>query len=279
MKNSILGGVLLGVIAVAGYGAESGVFAYKVGQIDVYVMVENQGPGRPSVLIGDKQGFTRYLPADFQSETNTFLIRNGKDIIVVDTGFGGAIFEHLAALGVKPADVTAVLLTHLHGDHIGGLQKEGKPLFPNAQVYLSKRELASGSSDGGKTLPAPLAPYGDRIVAIEPGTLDAPLSLASGVGAAASYGHTPGHTVIVVENNGAKLLIWGDLMHVELVQFPLPDTAVTYDRDPAAATISRKQALAWAMRNKAPIAGSHLVYPALGTVEQYGAGYKFVSAN
>jgi glyoxylase-like metal-dependent hydrolase (beta-lactamase superfamily II) len=98
------------------------------------------------------------------------------------------------------------------------------------------------------------------------------------VGAAAGYGHTPGHTLILVENGGAKLLIWGDLMHVELVQFPLPDTAVTYDSDPAAATVSRKQALAWAVRNKAAIAGSHLVYPALGTVQQDGAGYRFVTA-
>jgi glyoxylase-like metal-dependent hydrolase (beta-lactamase superfamily II) len=282
MKSRILLGLFFGAMAVNGFGADPVIFSWKTGEFSVDMLVENQGPGRPGILLGASQAqIDRYLSGgSFQSETNTFLIRGRGLTVVVDTGFGGAIFESMKTLGVNPADVDAVLLTHLHGDHIGGLQRDGKALFPKAKVYLATQERAYWvDSQGNAGAKAALAPYGGRVETFNPGKIDAnPVEILPGIRAAAAFGHTPGHTVFLLESSGQKLLIWGDLMHAQGIQFPLPDMSVSYDTDAAAAAAVRKEILAYVTRNKIPIAGMHLTYPALGTVEQDGAGYRFIPA-
>ncbi|MDR3139089.1 MAG: MBL fold metallo-hydrolase, partial [Treponema sp.] len=216
-------GVLLGLAALPALAAEEGIFSYPVGRFEVFALVENQGQGRSSLLIGAAaQDVERYVPGGtYQSETNTFLIRAGEKIILVDTGFGGAVFDHLKKLGVDPAQVDAILLTHMHGDHIGGLQKGGKPLFPRATVYLAREERDFWASSANAV--AALAPYGDKVVTFRPGALGADNpDLLPGITPIAAFGHTPGHTLYLVKSGTAALLIWGDLMHVQGIQFPLP---------------------------------------------------------
>jgi glyoxylase-like metal-dependent hydrolase (beta-lactamase superfamily II) len=273
---------MLSAIAAGSFGAESAIFTYKVGRFEVHMLVENRGPGRPSVLIGADEGaLGRYLPnGSYQSETNTFLIRTPDRLILVDTGFGTTLFESMKTLGVQPDQVDAVLLTHLHGDHIGGLAKDGKALFSKARVYLAEQEREYWT----KTNPNPgaaaaLAPYGSRITTFNPGDLGALLQeIIPGITPIAAFGHTPGHTMFMVDSEGKKLLIWGDLMHVQDIQFPLPEISVSYDTDPAAAAAVRKRVLEYAARSRIPIAGMHLVYPAIGTVTVQSVGYRLTPA-
>jgi glyoxylase-like metal-dependent hydrolase (beta-lactamase superfamily II) len=275
MKNRVMYGILLGAAALSGLGAQEGIFSYKVGQFEVFMLVENQGQGRSSLLIGaDAAAVERYLPGGtYRAETNTFLVRTGDRNILVDTGFGGAVFDHLKRLGVDPAQIDAVLLTHLHGDHIGGLQKEGKALFPRAAVYLAREERAFWA--GSPNAVAALAAYGDRVVTFRPGELGAVIpELLPGITPIAAFGHTPGHTLYQVQSGEERFLIWGDLMHVEDIQFPFPGVSVTYDTDPVAAAAIRARVLEYAARNRIPIGGMHLVYPAMGTVLPEGAGYR-----
>jgi glyoxylase-like metal-dependent hydrolase (beta-lactamase superfamily II) len=271
---------MLGAMAASGLAAENSIFNYRVGRFEVHMLVETQGPGNPSILLNpDKAALDAYIPGGtFVSAVNTFLIRTANQIVVVDTGFGGAIFSSLKTLGIDPAQVDAVLLTHMHGDHINGLQKDGKALFPNARVYLARQEKDHWVKPNTPAAAA-LAPYGDRVETFLPAEPDAAADLLPGVKAVASFGHTPGHTSYLVESEGEQLIIWGDLMHVQLIQFPLPDQSVSFDTDPVAAAAARRQILAYAVKHNAAIGGMHLAYPAIGKVAAEGKGYRFMPAN
>ena len=282
MKKEITLGLLLGMIAAGGgFAAETdGIFSCKVGKIEVSMLVETQREGNAGILIGVDEAFLKqYIPeSGFMHSTNTFLIKTPKHHILVDTGFGGAVFEKMKKLGVEPDKIDAVLLTHLHGDHIGGLQKDGKALFSRAKVYLSLKErdfFTKTQVNAGAV--AALAAYGARVVTFEPGAFGSKLKeLLPGITPIATYGHTPGHTAYLLEDGKEKLLIAGDFLHVALVQFPVPDISATYDVDPKAAAASRRQIMDYAAKNKVPVAGMHIVYPAIGMVETDGNGYRFV---
>jgi len=243
------------------------------------MLVESESEGSTRIIpTADEALIRRYIPeTGFKHSTNAFLIKTPGHNILVDTAFGRTIFDKMKTLGIEPDQIDTVLITHLHGDHIGGLQRDGKTVFPNAKIYVSEKEhtyFTKTQINQGAV--AALSPYGSRVVTFEPGALGgASLEILPGISAIANYGHTPGHTVYIVENGGAKLIIAGDFLHVALVQIPNPDISATYDADQSAAAASRRQILDYAARNKILIGGMHMVYPAVGTVEADGSGFKF----
>jgi len=284
MKRKMIIGLLFGAIAAGGFASETdGIYSFKVGQFEIYMLVESERDGNTGIIPGaDAALIRRYIPeTGFKQSTNAFLIKAPGQNILVDTAFGGAIFDKVKTLGLGLDQIDAVLITHMHGDHIGGLQKDGKPLLPNAKIYLSEREHSYFTKTQiNQGALAALAPYGSKVITFEPGAIGEALSGAAreilpGISAIASYGHTPGHTAFLVENGGAKLIIAGDFLHVALVQIPNPDISATYDMDQRAAAASRRQILDYAARNNIPIGGMHMVYPAVGTVEADGGGFRF----
>jgi glyoxylase-like metal-dependent hydrolase (beta-lactamase superfamily II) len=273
--------MLLTLMAANAIGADDTIFAYRLGRFEVFMLVENQGAGRSSILLGaGEDDIKKYLGTSFLQETNTFLIRTPDRNILVDTGFGITLFESMETLGISPASIDAILLTHLHGDHIGGLQRDGKPLFPNARVYLAEQERGFWTKTNiNRGAINALAPYSSVLETFLPGELGSVTrELLPGITAIAAFGHTPGHTMFQLESEGKRLIIWGDLMHVQNIQFPLPDVSVSYDTDPAAAAATREKVLAYAASNNIPIAGMHLVYPAIGEVRAESGGYRFIPA-
>ena len=281
MKKEMILGLLLSVMAIGASAQENGgIFSFEVGSAEVYMMVEVERPGNTGIFIGANDALLKQtIPAEgFPNSINTFLVRTKDMTILIDTGFGQAVFEHLKKLGVTPEEIDVVLITHLHGDHFGGLQKDGKALFPKATVYLAESELEYWTKTNvNESAAAALAPYSSRLKTFTPNNLCGTLTeLIPGIIPIAAYGHTVGHTAYLIDDNGEKLLVWGDLMHVELVQFPNPDISVTYDTNPKAAAVVRWQILDYAAKNKIPIAGMHLVYPAMGMVEAAGSGYKLI---
>jgi glyoxylase-like metal-dependent hydrolase (beta-lactamase superfamily II) len=283
MKMKLIFGVLLAAMAAGSFASESdGIFSYRVGQFEVYMLVERANPGNASIIVGADDALkNRYIPASgFTHSTNAFLIKAPGRNILVDTGFGATIFDKMKLLGVEPDQIDAVLLTHLHGDHIGGLQRDGQALFSKARIYLSAKEQEHFTqTQPNQGAVAALGAYGSRVETFEPGQLGSALrELLPGISPIASYGHTPGHTVFLVENGGSRLIIAGDFLHVALVQFPHPEISATYDIDQRAAADSRRQLLDYAARNRIPLGDMHMVYPGVGMVEADGSGFRFTPA-
>ncbi|MEP6739800.1 MAG: MBL fold metallo-hydrolase [Caldimonas sp.] len=237
------------------------------------------------------------LERSFESDAvptsvNAYLINTGDKLILVDTGaaklFGptlGNLLANLAAAGYRPEQVDAVLITHMHPDHVGGLMTEGKIAFPNATVHADQHDvdfwLAQTNLDKApeamkgffQGAMASLNPYvnGGKMKAFN-GTTD----LFPGIRAIAAPGHTPGHTIYSIESKGKKLVLWGDLMHVAAVQFPEPQVTIAFDTDSPAAAAQRAKAYADAAQGRFLVAGAHLPFPGIGHIRADGKGYAWV---
>ncbi|MDR3218328.1 MAG: MBL fold metallo-hydrolase [Dysgonamonadaceae bacterium] len=252
------------------------VITFLIGDFQVSTLVETQSAGKPNILIGANQAdLQKYLPdGTFPSEINAFLVRTPDKNILVDTGLGINLLSNLQSLGLTAEQIDVILLTHVHGDHIGGLLHDGKAAFPNAVLYLSEAEYVFWTGNQ-QSLPI-IDAYKDRITQFEPVALDSEeSSLFAGFRGIKAYGHTPGHTVYLVESNGERLLIWGDLTHVTPVQMPHPEIAVTYDSNAQDAIASRLKILEYVSAQKIPVAGMHIVFPAIGNVTVGKEGYDF----
>lgn len=269
--------MILGFLTAAGSSASAGTgdtFSTRVGGISVDTLPERQGEGNQDILIGaSSEDIERYAPGGkFPNAVNVFLVRTQGQTVLIDTGFGTKVAENLASVGAKPEDVDVVLITHAHGDHIGGLLKDGRPAFPNAKAYISKPDYDWSAAAREK-----LALYRE-VERFTPGKLDAGAELIPGVRAIEAYGHTPGHTLFMIESEGERLLIWADLTHAMAIQMPLPGVSVTYDSDPVQAAALRRAVLQYVSGDKIPIGGAHVAYPGLGHVSadpKVPGGYAF----
>lgn len=226
------------------------------------------------------------------TSVNGYLINTGSKLVLVDTGAGGlfgptlgSLQANLKAAGYQPEQVDDVLVTHMHGDHVGGLVVDGKLAFPNATIHagkedadfwLSKANLdkASGEMKGFfQGAMASLNPYVDagKFKPITGNT-----ELLPGIKAVAAHGHTPGHNVYVVESKGQKLVLWGDLMHVAAVQFVQPQVTISFDVDSKLAAVERKKAYADAAKGRYLVGSAHLPFPGLGHIRAEGKSYVWV---
>lgn len=236
------------------------------------------------------------LTAPVDTSINTYLINTGQNLILVDTGNGkqsnpsvGKVLNNLKAAGYTPEQVDTVLMTHLHGDHFGGLINDGKLAFPNATVYVSQTEADYWLSEANlKQAGEAQKPAFQRVQAAfrtiqaanKLKTFAGEQPLFTGITPLPAPGHTPGHTAFWVESEGQKLLIWGDIIHVAAVQFPLPATTISFDSDMDTAAQTRAMVLADAASQGYWIAGTHISFPGIGHVKTgEQSGYRWVPIN
>jgi glyoxylase-like metal-dependent hydrolase (beta-lactamase superfamily II) len=254
-------------------------FTFEVGKFQVSTLPESMHEGNSSVLIGATQdALQKYLPnGTFPTEVNAFLVRTQDKTILIDAGLGQGLSGNLQSLNVTPEQIDVILLTHLHGDHIGGLLKEGKVVFSNADLYVSKLEYDYWVNSDNKLANSVLTAYKDKLKLFDPEKLGSKKNpLFPGIWGIAAYGHTPGHTIYMLESQKSRLLIWGDLAHAMPIQMPLPEVAVTYDVNPTQAIESRKEVLKYVAKHRFLIGGMHIVFPAVGTIKaSKKGGYEY----
>jgi glyoxylase-like metal-dependent hydrolase (beta-lactamase superfamily II)/predicted small secreted protein len=258
-----------------------GVFYLKLGKYEVFMLVDTELNGNPSILAGaDQTILEKYIPAEgFKHTANAFLIRGQGRNILFDAGTGAGYFliDKIKMIGIELEQIDTVFITHLHGDHFAGLQSGGKAHFPNAKIYINAIEHDFFTKTNvDQSVVNILSLYTGNIVTFEAGGFESNLTeIIPGITAIANYGHTPGHTIYLIQDGNEKLLICGDFLHVALVQFSVPSISAVFDMNYAAAAVSRRQILEYAARNNILIGGMHIVFPGIGSVEAEGEGFKF----
>lgn len=245
------------------------------------------------------------LGNEYPQPINTFLVKTPKNLILVDTGLGdlptkipvlagilgksgyGRLSQNLQAAGYRPEQVNEILITHLHVDHIGGLVRDGKAVFPNAVIRVDQRDLDFWLSAAQRKAHSDMEPlFAAAEMALAPykaaGRLkpfNGAVVLEPGVRTLPALGHTPGHTAYLFESGGQRLVAWGDVLHVPAVQFAQPGVEIKFDVDPTLAEQTRKTVLSKMQRENVLVAGAHLDFPGIGRVRKAGQGYRWAAVS
>lgn len=262
-----------------------GTIALEVNQI-----LTNVKPGQVDELLA-----RAFLKSPVETSVNAFLINTGAKLVLVDAGAGtlfgptgGNFLANLQAAGYRPEQIDDIAITHMHGDHIGGLAASGQRNFPNAVVHADKHdaELWMDAAGMEKAPPERKGIYKGAITSITPyvtadkfRTFEAGAQIVPGITSINAHGHTPGHTIYAVESKGQKLVLWGDLLHVGAVQFPEPTVTINFDIDSPTAYQQRAKALKEAASQGHWVGIAHVPFPGIGHVRAEGKGYTWVPVN
>jgi glyoxylase-like metal-dependent hydrolase (beta-lactamase superfamily II) len=256
---------------------------------DATVSLISDGSGRSVIVksleVPEAEWRAAVPEADAEGEItvgyNVALVRLGDARVLIDLGFDDPgpespwkeprhrrsprVEAGLRRLGVAPEDVTHVLITHAHGDHVAGAVVDGRPRFPRARHYINRLDWdpAALATHMGAVARAGLVELTDGDVEVVPGVtlVHAP-------------GESPGHAIVRVDSGGERFYFLGDLFHhpceVEHLDW------VSRGRDRAAMEASRRRLIAEAVPSDAALVFSHRPWPAWGRIVAEGGGYRWV---
>jgi glyoxylase-like metal-dependent hydrolase (beta-lactamase superfamily II) len=279
---------------------------FKLGKLDLFVVTDGHilfpsvqpsfAPGVDSSSVNHllKDNFLSTVHADLSM--NVMVIRSGRKVILIDTGCGtlfgencGWLNESLSKINIHPKQVTDIILTHAHPDHIGGLlTAHGDLIYTNANIYLSRIEHAFWSKpqpDLSKckmnnettkkliidTAQKTLVKAKKKIHLFDNGD-----TLLDCLKLKLAPGHTPGHSIINIFSDGKELVHTGDLVHSPVLVFTHPEWGFDGDTNFEEATQTRKAVLEQLTQSRQQVFSYHLPWPGLGHVREKGDGYEWI---
>ena len=255
----------------------------KVGSYDVTTLLAGtravEGPHNIFGLNVDDDAFaaasaTANIPTDVSQFFFTpTIVNTGSELVLFDTGLSAAgMTVALAAAGYTPDQVDVVVLTHMHGDHIGGMtQEDGSPTYPNARYVTGRVEYDAWAGMDNDNFKAKVQPFAEKMTFLEDGG-----SVASGLTAMAAFGHTPGHMNYMVESDGSQIYLGADFANHYVWSLGHPDWEVKFDMDKPAAAVTRRKVLDMLAADKVAFVGYHMPWPGVGYVETKDSGYAYV---
>jgi glyoxylase-like metal-dependent hydrolase (beta-lactamase superfamily II) len=263
----------LALPAIAADAPQPEARAFKVGALDLVALHDAQfvmpndgktfgidaGPGAVAEVLKAAGAPTDTITLS----VDALLVKDGKHIVLIDTGTGGVLQASLALAKVDPATVTDILITHAHPDHIGGLVKDGALAFPNAVIRMSVAEWASlqGEADAAATVKR-IAP---NVKTFIPGGIVVP-----NISSMAIKGHTPGHVGYEIASSTARLLDIGDTAHSSIISLADPQWSMGYDADKDTGRASRTAVLTRLSRTHETVFAPHFPFPGVGQIEAQG---------
>ena len=310
-RRSLLGlGAGLGAAAMMGGSAlarapkvgtqPSYFYRFPLGNAEVTVVSDGPlplGPPKGTFTGASEDEINKMLTDNFLAPDNIVLEQNspivnmGDKLVLFDTGMGtaknfgpstGRQQKSMMEAGLKPEDIDAVVFSHAHIDHIGGVVDDaGKVLFPNAQFYIAQSDFDYWTDEGKMGSPLKdfivharknLLPVRDRLVFYKDGQ-----EVLPGVTAMAAPGHTVGHHIFMVNSDGKSFAFLGDLTHHQILLLEKPRMQFSYDTDPNQAAESRVKMLDMLAANKIPVMSYHYPWPGYGHVIKTADGFHYIA--
>lgn len=274
---------------------------YAFGDMEITVIADSEAfIDGPYPIIGknaEEAEVRRLMSANFLPETtyqpgfSPTIVNTGTEVVLFDTGNGsngfiarpnaGWLAQELGPAGYKPDDITVVVLSHGHPDHVGGLIENGQPLFPNARYVIGSVEYDYWSPEGkhtgeletlAKVFRDNTKTIANKFSMIKPGD-----DVVPGIRAIEAFGHTPGHLAYMIESGTDRILFWGDCAHHHVASLARPDWHCVFDIDKEQAAITRKRIYDMAATERIPVIGYHMPFPSIGYVERLDArGYRWI---
>jgi glyoxylase-like metal-dependent hydrolase (beta-lactamase superfamily II) len=275
----------------------SGIYRFKLGNFNLIsisdgklsvpaaIFAANATPEQLNEVL--KQGFQGKM---LNADCNVLLVDTGQNKVLIDTGSGslngptvGKLLENLQQAQIKPGDITAVVLTHAHGDHIGGLKGTSGLTFPNARYFISKTEWNfwtarsvdlpkfKGPADMKqqmiKIAQTQLPLIRDRVTLV-----DANQEFLPGFTAIPAYGHTPGHVAIRIASGDSVMVHTADTVHINTINLWNPSWKPIFDADQELAATTRQAVLAKIANDRTLMFAYHFPYPGIGNIRSRTQG-------
>lgn len=277
-------------------------YALRVGTIEAMVISDGVLPLPTSTMATNVAApdlaawlDSMYMPPDaFDWPLNVMVVRSGRQTILVDAGLGGQFPgfpragqfpQRLQSAGIALEDVTDIIVTHMHMDHVGGLlvPEVKSRLRPDMRIHVSATEVAFWTSpDFSHTvMPTPVPAvlrttatsfyneYREQLHMFEDTR-----EVAPGVIVRITGGHTPGHSVVDLVSGDERLTFAGDAMFP--VGFDHPDWQNGFEHDPEASTRVRIGLFEELAQNRGLLVASHLPFPSVGRIARNGEAYRWV---
>ncbi|MCC8938993.1 MBL fold metallo-hydrolase [Bradyrhizobium sp. Arg68] len=278
-------------------------YALKVGEIDVMVVSDGVLTLPGAMLAHNAEPAVRaawlkdmFLPPDaFDWALNAIVVRSGGRTILVDAGMGvefplprsGQLIHRLEAAGIDLGDVTDVVLTHMHMDHVGGLLIDGvkEQLRPDLRIHVAAAEVKFWENPDFSRVSMPegfpnalrqtakrfVSEYGSQLR-----TFETEYEVAPGAVVTRTGGHTPGHSIVRVASRGERLTFAGDL--VFQAGFEHPEWYNGFEHDPEEAARARIRLLRELAANRELLVATHMPFPSVGHVAIAGDAFRWVPA-
>jgi len=229
-------------------------------------------------------------PATITAAVTCHILQTGDRRVMIDSGAGtsfgptaGRLAETLKTLGIDPASITDVLLTHLHPDHVGGLLGTEGAAFANAMIHVDTAELAFWTDPAAESAAPDIAKpffsvaravataYRDRL-----SPFSSEVEVVPGIHSVALPGHTVAHRGFHLAQGSDELIVAGDAVVFSAFQFVHPQATSIVDSDPALAVTTRRTLFDRVSADRLLIAATHLPFPGFGYVERKGEAYAWV---
>jgi glyoxylase-like metal-dependent hydrolase (beta-lactamase superfamily II) len=270
------------------------VVKFKVGDVEVIQMYDGHwekahDPGFvKNASVDDVKAALKaggYTDAHVPIPFTVTAIRTSGGLVLFDSGTGAQVFPTAGLItkndlwkeaGINPAEVTNIVITHFHGDHITGLmaRETNAPIFPKAQIHVPAAEYKFWTN------PSVTAGAAKRIQAVFPGwsnirQFEGDVEVVPGVRAIATPGHTVGHTSFHVGSGSQQLIVLGDVTNMPALFLKNPEWIVAFDGDPTLADASKRKIFDRVIADKVTITGYHYGVPGAGTIARDGKSYVF----